>query len=957
MNNVDEINNEEKRLCHHNLRKNRKPRCYDFEYFDESLNRPKSKKRGRKRGRKPKNVLSTIDKTLNENSIDKVRRNCVKRKIKENNICEKDEQEKNKNNEYPFNQNADCITEKEPAPQNARSKGRKRKNLHLDKNVYLFNSNVPLRNNNIKIDKICEYLSYKTNTTWKYMGSTVKFRLINDQQEKYIFLKNMKKHIIFEIIKIAMFALLKVNLNDNNIYTLHCPEGKKHAKENSHGGSNFTNRKITHVKESITGGTADTSNYGMHSITCGRRHSSTYLCKDSELIVGNMNDVDGVGLVDGVDLIDGVDRVGCTHTSRKSYYSYYFYRNSITNVMKHHNGEYNYECNDEKSAKWKHKFEEKKNVNFTSYYDNARIELDRRVEEKNDILNQGVTVSEILDFVKEKYEKYYENVKQYIVTTLNIYCALNIFKLIRRGRYAICRYESFNIFKVKYFKKYYKFFYNLKGEEEILMNVKNYLKSFYYDKTKKELMEAVDMYTGSLQTGDTQTGDTQTGDTQTGDTQTGDTQTGDTQTGDTQMGEMYRGQNGIVLREGRKRAKRKIKKRPPKNVQLVDDKSVIKVEDNGAYNAINNFLQNGEIGKHENGEKDDNNEQCLQNGSLLLFKSEKESKEGSIGDHLTNGVLCHVGKDPGGRKKPSRKPSHRSSHRKTQEHPQRKSQVQRKVHQSSLTQQNDCIMNYCDETVKYVCINLSKVSIKCIKVVYGMKHFFCSYDTVETSDTDFEIIKVQKKYDMLRRSNAVNMNLRYNFLCNSKRLVNDCNVNENNLNDDCHLGSPRNFLLRNNNNVSINKEEHIAKQPQYGKQKRQNNEEDLTKHEKYNYVNFNVSYKTLRKKMICIRHYVSTSKKEERVYKQKHEGKTRDKMLTISNDSLMQTCSINSNLSNVVSVDGLSNLKCDVLVIMLDGNNQFRSPSPADEFLCVHKTVSNSLAAKFRSNEKNTVAN
>ncbi|SBT34625.1 conserved Plasmodium protein, unknown function [Plasmodium ovale wallikeri] len=940
MNNIDETNNEEKRLCHHNLRKNRKPRCYDFEYFDESLNRPKSKKRGRKRGRKPKNVLSTIDKTLNENNIEKVRRNSVKRKIKENNICEKDEQEKNKNNEYPFNQNADCITEKEPAaPQNARSKGRKRKNLHLDKNVYLFNSNVPLRNNNIKIDRICEYLSYKTNTTWKYMGSTVKFRLINDQQEKYIFLKNMKKHIIFEIIKIAMFALLKVNLNDNNIYTLHCPEGKKHAKENSHGGSNFANRKITNVKESAMGGTAETSNYGMHAITGGRRRSSTYSCKGSELIVGNMSDADGVSPVDGVDLIDGVDHVGCTHTSRQSYYSYYFYRNSITNVMKHHDGEYNYECNDEKSAKWKHTCEEKKNVNFTSsYYDNARVELDRRVEEKNDILNQGVTVSEILDFVKEKYEKYYENVKQYIITTLNIYCALNIFKLIRRGRYAICRYESFNIFKVKYFKKYYKFFYNLKGEEEILMNVKNYLKSFYYDKTRKELMEAVDMHTGSLQwgdaqtgvtqtgvtqtgvtqTGDTQTGDTQTGDIQTGDTQTGDTQTGniqtgdtqtgDTQTGDTQTGEMYRGQNGIVVREGRKRAKRRIKKRPPKDVQLVDDKSIIKVEDNGTHNAINNFLQNGEIVKHENGEKDDNNEQCLQNGSLLLFKSEKESKEGIMENHLTNGVLCHVGKNPGRKKRPSRRPSHRSSHRKTQQHSQRKWQLQRKAHQSSLTQQNDCMVNYCDETVKYVCINLSKVSIKCIKVVYGMKHFFCSYDTVETSDADFEIIKVQKKYDMLRRSNAVNMNLRYNFLCNSKRLINDCNVNENNLNDDCHLGSPRNFLLRNNNNVSINKEEQIAKQPQYGKQKRQNNEEDLTKHEKYNYVNFNVSYKTLRKKMICIRHYVSTSKKEERVYKQKHEGKTRDKMLTISNDSLMQTCSINSNLSNVVSVDGLSSI-------------------------------------------------
>ncbi|SBT34149.1 hypothetical protein POVWA2_020890 [Plasmodium ovale wallikeri] len=34
------------------------------------------------------------------------------------------------------------------------------------------------------------------------------------------------------------------------------------------------------------------------------------------------------------------------------------------------------------------------------------------------------------------------------------------------------------------------------------------------------------------------------------------------------------------------------------------------------------------------------------------------------------------------------------------------------------------------------------------------------------------------------------------------------------------------------------------------------------------------------------------------------------------------------------------NLKSDVVVIVMDGNNQFRSPSPADEFLGVHKIVS-----------------
>lgn len=126
---------------------------------------------------------------------------------------------------------------------------------------------------------------------------------------------------------------------------------------------------------------------------------------------------------------------------------------------------------------------------------------------------------------------------------------------------------------------------------------------------------------------------------------------------------------------------------------------------------------------------------------------------------------------------------------------------------------------------------------------------------------------------------------------------------------------------------------------QYGKQRKQNEEDDYAmKHEKYNYVNFNLSYKTLRKKMICLRHYanantntnantnantninINTStntninvykKEENKTIKVKTEIKIKDKCLTPTNESLIQTSSINSNFSNIISVDGFSSINLE----------------------------------------------
>ncbi|GAB66069.1 hypothetical protein PCYB_082300 [Plasmodium cynomolgi strain B] len=474
MNSTDGINNEDNRICHHNLRKNRKPRSYDFEYFDESLNRQKGKRRGRKRGRKPKNAPNVINDSVDSTNIDeRVKRPYIKKKSKDTNVHEQEATENVKSEEYIVHKN-ECVEDNKlldvPA---ARPKGRKRKNFNIDKSMHLLNSNVPLRNSNIKIDRICEYLSYQTNTTWRYMGSTVKFRVINDQQEKYIFLKNMKKHIIFEIIKIAMFALLRVNLNDNNIYTLHTEMKKRSSREHPNKRSNTSRGKRSSGDKTAEGnyipsvlhpsGTEQHDNNPRSSN--GHIHCSYYYYSKHKTGSG--------GSAKGL-------RRGSSHGSEKGQV-----HQRDTDI---HQSNYNHSSagitrGSENSLRNQLPRESDMPPSCTYAHYDFMEDIHKRLQEKNDILNQGVTVSEILDFVKEKYEKYYENVKQYIVTTLNIYCALNIFKLIRRGRYAICRFEHFNIFKVKYFKKYFKFFYSLKGEEEILMNVKNYLKSFYYGKT------------------------------------------------------------------------------------------------------------------------------------------------------------------------------------------------------------------------------------------------------------------------------------------------------------------------------------------------------------------------------------------------------------------------------------------------------------------------------------------
>ncbi|CRG99685.1 conserved Plasmodium protein, unknown function [Plasmodium relictum] len=754
MNSTNEINNDGKINYHHNLRKNRKPRNYDFEYFDESLNKPKCRKK-RKKKKTLKSIVGCINKNINSLNMHKLKRSYIKRKYKQKNFCSNGDIIKDRS-EYILDKNY-YLSHKSINIENPYLKNNKTKKFNLDKNVYLFNSSITLRNNNIKADRICEYLTYKTNTIWKYMGSTVKFKLLNDQQEKYIFLKNMKKHIIFEIIKIAMFALLKVNLNDNNIYTLKFIGMQKTLKKN-YDNNNVLLRNSCQVNE---------NNFDYN------------------------NDKN-------------------SNEKKKSEYK----KNNCK--TKQENKDLSNSSNDKKYLNF-----------FSTNSKDSKLNINKRLEIKNDILNQGVTVSEILDFVKEKYEKYYENVKQYIVTTLNIYCALNIFKLIRRGRYAICKYDNFNIFKVKYYRKYHKFFYSLKGEEEILMNIKNYLKSFYYDKNKeKNVTTSKEVY-------------------------------------QTNKYDLYN-----TINEKNKIIKKRKKRNVTKDKVGINNINIKENVLDTTYTSCKNKRYGSSIDDiplYNNNNKPND----FKNNVLLSVKKRGKKKVKKVKDSQTDVV-------------------YESNSNEDITEPET-SVINNNTYNS---------LDYCDDKIKNVFIDLNKINIKCIKVVYGMKHFFCSYDTKEKSDKNFEIIKVQKKYDLLRRKHMINMNLRYNFLYNTKRLLNSyCYVN-----DDCNLTNTTNFFLRNNN---IKKEEE-KKAPQYGKQKKQNNEDDSSIHEKYNYVNFNLSYKTLRKKMICLRHFTSNSKKDEKCFKQKHEIRIKDKLQNAHNDYLIHTYSINSNFSNPLSNDEFS---------------------------------------------------
>ncbi|VUZ95265.1 conserved Plasmodium protein, unknown function [Plasmodium vivax] len=920
MNSTDEINNEENRVCHHNLRKNRKPRSYDFEYFDESLNRQKGKKRGRKRGRKPKNALSVISKSVDSTNVDeRVKRPYIRKKSKDTSVHEQEDVENEKSEDYIVHKNEHVEDNKLHNVPAVRPKGRRRrKNFNIDKSMHLLNSNVPLRNSNIKIDRICEYLSYKTNTTWRYMGSTVKFRLINDQQEKYIFLKNMKKHIIFEIIKIAMFALLRVNLNDNNIYTLHTEGKKKPSRENPNKRSNTSRGKRpsedkTAEGNNYTGSVLHPSGTEQHDNNTrssnGHVHCSYYYYSKHK--AGSGGSAKGLRRASS----HGSERGQVHHRDTDVHHSSY---NDNSAGITH--GGFN---------NMKNQLPRESDMPPTCTYGHYDVmeDIHKRLQEKNDILNQGVTVSEILDFVKEKYEKYYENVKQYIVTTLNIYCALNIFKLIRRGRYAICRFEHFNIFKVKYFKKYFKFFYSLKGEEEILMNFKNYLKSFYYGKTVRQLRAASNGHVGrpagsgrgrrSYSKEGTSKGAREAArEVVCEAAREAACEAAREEADEVTHGEAHEGakekrrtsprtstrMSPRTTPQGTPEAspqpKQKMSREPEDSAQngtIKEEQGQMNDESPEKNKSVNHENAAGDITCPDNTIDNATVERRNSNVSLAS-KTVKSEPDGDKNDPAVNA--------PSNEANNTRKSKSRAKN--GPKEPKTRAKQKKKKGKGS----NTLATSYDEEKIKNVCIDLNKINVKCIKVVYGMKHFFCSYDTKETNDEEFEIIKVQKKYDLLRRSSFANMNLRYNFLSGSKRLQsrNVVNYNEDNYGS---MGT-KNLLLRNdssvNVNVNLNTDEQMGKQPQYGKQKKQNYEDDVMKHEKYNSVNFNISYKTLRKKMICVRHYVSTTKKEERSHKPKNELKGKDKLPTVSNDSLIQTCSINSNMSNVISVDGLSSM-------------------------------------------------
>ncbi|CXI74985.1 conserved Plasmodium protein, unknown function [Plasmodium berghei] len=821
MSSIDELNNEENKICHHNLRKNRKPRNYDFEYYEDAINNPRRRRRGKKRGRKPHSVLAT---KLNSMKLEDDKTQYIRRRQKESITFEQNDLEQNRSNEYLINNNF-FISEKTINDQPPKRRGRKRKNFNL------LNTNIPLRNNNIKIDRICEYLSYNTNTTWKYMGSTVKFRLINDQQEKYIFLKNMKKHIIFEIIKIAMFALLKININDNNIYSLNDIANKKND-----------NNQIFQNENVIINSIGENGNKITQNLNC-----NNYMPKSK-----NINE----------DCNDNKNNINSELPETSGSDNSQIYINNVSN-----NHRKNSIDNNENSIE---NSDVEKNVVAFGHinYNNSKQEIIKRLEDKNDILNQGVTVSEILDFVKEKYEKYYENVKQYIVTTLNIYCALNMFKLIRRGRYTICKYINFNIFKIKYFKKYYKFFYTLKGEEEVLMNIKNYLKSFYYDKTKNELIGNSNNSRSRANSYNKNSNDIN-----------------------------WDGQ--IIIKRTRKRRSKNLsvpnneiplkKECIEQSTTLIDSKDSVQNIKEEAASGDNTHLA-GSIGTKKEIQINENTSNAnpiinedptgpVKNTNIVETGSEKQLQV--VNENAITKEACGENEEKEV-KAPKRTRAPRNSR------------------------------NSGANKIKHVNINLKNVNIKCFRVAYGIKHFFCSYDTVEKCYDDFEIINISKKYGTLRNS-IVNMNLRYNFLYNSKRLLNNYITNNTNANNNYNSTPSMVLSNNNNNNMNLNRDNQKLKHSQYGKKKNNNNENDSTKHEKYNYLNFNISYKTLRKKLICLRH-VNTSKREERAHRPRNELKhTKEKLLTINNDNLVQTCSINSNFSNIVSVDGLSSMNFESL--------------------------------------------
>ncbi|ANQ07623.1 Uncharacterized protein PCOAH_00022170 [Plasmodium coatneyi] len=854
MNSTDGMNNEDNKICHHNLRKNRKPRSYDFEYFDESLNKQKGKKRGRKRGRKPKNALNVINKNVDSTNIDeKVKRPYIKKRSKDTNVHEQEDIKNEKNEDYIVYKNEPVEDNKLLKVPEVRPKEKKRKkNFIMDKSMQLLNSNVPLRNSNIKIDRICEYLSYQTNTTWRYMGSTVKFRLINDQQEKYIFLKNMKKHIIFEIVKIAMFAMLRVNLNDNNIYTLHTEMKKGPRRKYPNEQSNTFSCKRSSGDKTAEGNyigsvlhpSETEQNDNTPRSSNSHMHCSYYYYSRRR---------SGSG---------GSAKVLRRNSSHGSERGQIHQRDVDTNDSNYNHSNADITHGSECSLRNSLPRESEMPPNCIYAHYGSMEDIHKRLQEKDDILNHGVTVSEILDFVKEKYEKYYENVKQYIVTTLNIYCALNIFKLIRRGRYTICRFEHFNIFKVKYFKKYLKFVYTLKGEEEILMNVKNYLKSFYYGKTVRQLRAM--SYWNAVRAANS-----------------------------------VRGRRSS-LKEGTNEgacgwAKGKCRMSPRTSVRL------------SSQGSLQETLQP----KQETSKQP---EACTQNGTIKEEQSQMNNDPPEMNksikhENVVTDIIIPVNSVESA---PSNEANsiwkNKSKAKNSQKEPKTGAKQWKKKSKANST----LATPHNEEKIKNVFIDLNKIHIKCINVVHGMRHFFCSYDTKETNDEEFEIIKVQKKYDILRRSSIANMNLRYNSFTGSKRLQSRNMVKYNN--DSCGSLGTKNLLLRNdnsmNNHVSLNNEEPMCKQPQYGKQKKQNYEDEVRKHEKYNSVNFNISYKTLRKKMICVRHYVCTTKKEERSHKPRHELKGKEKLPTVSNDSLIQTCSINSNMSGV-SVEGVSSMNME----------------------------------------------
>ncbi|KNG74243.1 hypothetical protein PFMG_00219 [Plasmodium falciparum IGH-CR14] len=432
MNNENTMNNDDNTSLYHNLRKIRKPRSYDFEYVDDKTKKGRGRKKRRKRRRSSMGDINSINGNVNDTN--KEENILIKIERTDSNIPDSNENVENKieiKTECDINKNC-YVSEKTVSTPNLPIRRYKTKKFNLEKSMNLFNTNIPLRNNNIKIDRICEYLNYTTNTMWRYMGSTAKFRLVEDQQEKYLFLKNMKKNIIFEIIKIAMFALLKVNLNDNNIYTLN-PEEKK---KNEFISKDMNSIKYTKREE------YNNNNHNNNSNKINDNQNNDKTKGDDNYNTTNNNTNYHVNFHNN-------------KSNRNNYYAYYFYSKKPNNIE--NNEESNCDINsvnkensngvkdaskeDETISDIKQNCNvslksnetnenhtnnynsmitikispacENENISYPySHYDNSKINISRRLEEKDDILNQGVTVPEILDFVKEKYEKYYENEKK-----------------------------------------------------------------------------------------------------------------------------------------------------------------------------------------------------------------------------------------------------------------------------------------------------------------------------------------------------------------------------------------------------------------------------------------------------------------------------------------------------------------------------------------------------------------